>query len=71
MLIFIIPYTYIVMLGTSCHNIVSLIRLRIDKTIPTKQCVKHAILQALFAIDVIDAIVLAVRQKKITEASLV
>ncbi|MDR0858276.1 MAG: hypothetical protein LBN97_04525, partial [Oscillospiraceae bacterium] len=53
----IIAYTYMVMLGTSVHNIAKLARLRKDKRITTKQCVKHTIFQLIFVLDVIDAIV--------------
>jgi hypothetical protein len=64
MLPIVIPYTYIVMLGTSSHTITNLLRLRLDKRITTGQCVKHILLQLLFAIDVLDGIVLAVKQKR-------
>jgi len=61
---FIIAYTYFSMLGTSAHIIAKLIVLRRSKKITAKQFAIHCIFQIVFAVDVIDSIYLAIKQKK-------
>jgi len=65
MIPFIIAYTYFTMLGTSVHIIAKLFALLRDKAITTKQFVTHCILQFMFALDVLDSVYLAIKQKKI------
>ncbi|WP_019230119.1 hypothetical protein [Sedimentibacter sp. B4] len=61
---FIIAYTYFSMLGTSAHIIAKLTVLRRSKKITAKQFAIHCIFQIVFAVDVIDSIYLAKKQKK-------
>lgn len=64
MIPFIIAYTYFSMLGTSAHIIAKLIVLRCSNKITAKQFAVHCIFQIVFAVDVIDSIYLAIKQKK-------
>ncbi|MCQ1530716.1 hypothetical protein [Lutispora saccharofermentans] len=67
MIPFIIAYTYFTLLGTSAYIIAKLFSLRKSKIITTKQFVLHGILQIIFAVDVIDTIYLAIKQKSFNE----
>lgn len=63
MIPFIIAYTYFSMLGTSAHIVAKLIVLRKSKKITSKLFAIHCISQIVFAVDVIDSIYLAIKEK--------